>query len=49
MDKFGCSAAEQDDVVKTAVDRQGKVIKSVSLLVNNKVIREIRSQIYLPF
>lgn len=39
LDKFCCSPTEQDDVVKTAVDRQGKIIRSVSLLVNKQIDR----------
>ncbi|XP_070192789.1 protein cereblon-like isoform X2 [Littorina saxatilis] len=39
QNKFCCSPTEQDDVVKTAVDRQGNVIKSINLVVNKQVDR----------
>ncbi|XP_076469200.1 protein cereblon-like [Babylonia areolata] len=39
QDKFTCSPCEQDDVVKTAVDRQGNVLRSVSMVVNRQVDR----------
>ncbi|ESO85229.1 hypothetical protein LOTGIDRAFT_195998 [Lottia gigantea] len=35
--KFLCDPCEQDEVVKTAVDRKGNVIKSISLLNNRQL------------